>query len=627
MLNKSIILTLLCLFGIISPPTLSQGPSIPDSLYNKVVSLKKQLPSDKRNKQILTLFFELIIHYHPTMKGHWRDSLYIYSKSFKSEYGKNLSGLAKAERLYQEGNIKEGSEIFLESISNLEKTNNYAQASFGLLRLGSAKESMVQNSHDKTYPIYYSKALTLATKSEQAAYLVLAWGYIADWHLEKQQFNEVVKTSFKMLDIIAEDKTYSATQYLGAAYKYLGFGYLGLKNISKAEKYLNLARIWTRSPGRSLYLDYSIRKSLAEYYYKYKHHRKALAQIDSAIVTLSNWKANTKLVDADKYLSNVYELKYKCLKDLGQTDSALIYLEKLNTQTNLNIKNELDKSYQEFHEKYSLKEKEVKIIELNNKSLKQENHIRNLLIFFLSSVLLLSIILAIVLHRSLKLRQKNIEFSLELAQTQNQMIKKEIQTQETERQRLAKDLHDDLGGTLSVIKGKIANEKVSQEAINLVEQAIEDLRYISRNLSPPELENDGLIISIKNTIDRVQNVSNIKFAFITFGEKQKLNQDIKLNIYRIITELINNILKHSKAQNAIIQLIYYQESLQILVEDDGIGIKSDKNNWGIGLKNINSRVEFLGAKLDIDSGAKGTTVIIELPLKVKNNEAQTANSR
>lgn len=191
-----------------------------------------------------------------------------------------------------------------------------------------------------------------------------------------------------------------------------------------------------------------------------------------------------------------------------------------------------------------------------------------------------------------------------------------IHAQETERQRIAKDLHDDLGGTLSAIKGRIANEKVSQEAINLVERAIDDLRYISRNLSPPELENDGLIKALHNTIGRIQISSNIKFTFITFGEPQRLNQDEKLNVYRIITELINNILKHSKAQKAVIQLIYYQESLNIIVEDDGIGIKSDKNNWGIGLKNINSRVEFLGAKLNIDSSSVGTTVIIELPLKV-----------
>lgn len=215
------------------------------------------------------------------------------------------------------------------------------------------------------------------------------------------------------------------------------------------------------------------------------------------------------------------------------------------------------------------------------------------------------------------LSRKNADLEINLSKVKNEISKKVIQAQETERQRLAKDLHDDLGGTLSVIKGKIANEKVSQEAINLVEQAIDDLRYISRNLSPPELENDGLIISIKNTIDKVQNVSNIKFAFITFGEKQRLDQDTKLNIYRIITELINNILKHSNAQQAIIQFIYYKDSLQILVEDDGVGIKSDKNNWGIGLKNITSRVEFLGAKLEIDSSDKGTTVIIELPIKSK----------
>lgn len=205
---------------------------------------------------------------------------------------------------------------------------------------------------------------------------------------------------------------------------------------------------------------------------------------------------------------------------------------------------------------------------------------------------------------------RNTSNELNLAQL------KFIAAVETERQRLARDLHDDLGGTLSAIKGKIANEKVSQEAINLVERAIDDLRYISRNLAPPELENDGLIQALHNTIDRIQISSNIKFTFITFGEKQRLNQDIKLNVYRIITELINNILKHSKAQQAIIQFIYYKDSLQILVEDDGVGIKSDKKNWGIGLKNINSRVDFLGAKINIDSSSIGTTVIIDLPLKV-----------
>ena len=243
------------------------------------------------------------------------------------------------------------------------------------------------------------------------------------------------------------------------------------------------------------------------------------------------------------------------------------------------------------------------------------------MIYFLLSTLLLLIILVVLVYRSLKLRQKNTQFALELARTQTEIVKSVIQTQETERQRLARDLHDDLGGTLSVIKGKIANENVSQEAINLVDKAIEDLRYISRNLAPDELSNEGLIRAIYHTIDRVQNTSNIKFTYISFGQEVRLNKDIELNIFRMIIELINNIFKHSKATKAIIQLIFYKDYLHISVEDNGIGIKTNKNNCGIGLKNINSRVEFLSAKLKIDSGPNGTTTIIEVPFNNANNES------
>ncbi|GAB2623044.1 ATP-binding protein [Emticicia sediminis] len=615
--TKLKLVVLLYLFIQIPHPAFSQMRSIPDSLYAEVKKLKTQPVSEVRNNKILTLFFELIVHYHPNIKGSWRDSLFNYTATYKSAYGANLSNLAKAERMFQEGSFRTGTDLFTSNIDDLEKKGFYAQAAFGLLRLGVAREMINQNKkNEHEYPIYYKRALELANKAKQPTYQVLVLGYMADWQLEKQNFIETVKVSNQMLRIVSQDKTYSAFQFLGNAYKYLGFGYLGLDNIAKAEKCFTLARLWTRSPARSLYLDYTILQSLGEYYYKKKQYHSTLQQCDRAISTLISWKSDVKLIDADKYIGNIYGLKYKTFKKMKNLDSALVYHEKLYAQIDINIHSELEKNYAEFQEKYKTKEKEFQILELNNKILKNEANNRNLIIYFLIATLIFLAVLLGLIFRSLKLKEKNTHFAFKLANAKNELAAKVANAQETERQRLAKDLHDDLGGTLSAIKGKIANEKVSLEAINLVERAIDDLRYISRNLAPPELENDGLIQVLHNTIDRIQISSNIKFTFITFGEPQQLNQDEKLNVYRIITELINNILKHSKATKAIIQLIYYQESLNIIVEDDGIGIKSDKNNWGIGLKNITSRVEFLGAKLNIDSSSVGTTVIVELPLKV-----------
>lgn len=192
--------------------------------------------------------------------------------------------------------------------------------------------------------------------------------------------------------------------------------------------------------------------------------------------------------------------------------------------------------------------------------------------------------------------------------------KQKIQTQETERRRLAQDLHDDLGGTLSAIKGRMSNESVNDEIINLVEKAISDLRLVSRNLMPPELAQEGLIKTLKQTIDQLQNFSKISFTYISLGNEIRLSDEKELNIYRIVTELLNNIIKHSKATKATVQIIYYESNLHITVEDNGVGLlNKNVKDEGIGLKNINFRVSHISATMFSDSNTKGTTFIIEVP--------------
>lgn len=212
-----------------------------------------------------------------------------------------------------------------------------------------------------------------------------------------------------------------------------------------------------------------------------------------------------------------------------------------------------------------------------------------------------------------RLSRNNTDLKISLSKAQSEIAEKVIHTQETERRRLAKDLHDDLGGTLSTIKGQVASENASLQTLSLIEKAIEDLRNVSRNLMPPELEKAGLTGAVHQALERLQNVSETEFIFITFGREVRLGADMELNIYRIISELLNNILKHAKASRAIVQLLYYEDHLLVSVEDNGIGIKTEEKNWGIGLKNVNSRVEYMKGELSIDTGPYGTTVIIKVP--------------
>jgi signal transduction histidine kinase len=149
--------------------------------------------------------------------------------------------------------------------------------------------------------------------------------------------------------------------------------------------------------------------------------------------------------------------------------------------------------------------------------------------------------------------------------------------------------------------------------IQLVNQAIQDLRLISWNLLPPDLMKDGLVAALENAVERIQKSSDIKFTFIHFGKEKQLPEKSRIHIYRIVLEVFNNILKHSKAHEATMQLIFHEQMIYLSIEDNGIGINEESSSWGIGFKNIQTRVDNLQAQWHIDTSNLGTTFILEIP--------------
>ena len=199
--------------------------------------------------------------------------------------------------------------------------------------------------------------------------------------------------------------------------------------------------------------------------------------------------------------------------------------------------------------------------------------------------------------------------SLALSEAQKAII----QTQEAERKHIAQDLHDDLGATLSTLKGRNKQEHFSEETQNLLNKAVADLRAISRRLLPVDFEILGFIPSIEKYISDINQQQTIKATFIVFGKIMKLNPEKELNIYRIITELVNNSTKYSNGQNTTVQLIYHQDYLFVSIEDDGIVENKKETNLGIGLKNINSRLDYLNANPIEIGGQRNYSYIFEIP--------------
>lgn len=198
-----------------------------------------------------------------------------------------------------------------------------------------------------------------------------------------------------------------------------------------------------------------------------------------------------------------------------------------------------------------------------------------------------------------------------------------LYSQEQERKRIAQDLHDELGSSLAALKLRLQKTVLEKETLDVIIQVIDkassDTRNISHNLMPPEFENTTLRDLLSNHYSKLNSESAIRFHFHISGEFRHFSKEDELIVYRILMELTGNILKHSGAYEATVQLIYYSDQLEIMTEDNGKGIIKDGKD-GIGLKNVHSRVNYLGGTIKIDSGPGGTTIIIKIPYKFKRDE-------
>ncbi|GAB2593689.1 sensor histidine kinase [Spirosoma areae] len=233
-------------------------------------------------------------------------------------------------------------------------------------------------------------------------------------------------------------------------------------------------------------------------------------------------------------------------------------------------------------------------------------------------------------------RRKLLQTARQQLEIQNRQLQSDlIQTQESERQRIAADLHDDLGGTLATLRRRLTDlrqylhEPVGIRAFDDLEPLIHkssiDLRRIAHNLMPPEFARIGLRHALHQLVQS-QPPQPTRFTFITSGIEQKLPLDTELNAYRIVSELIQNIGRHAQANRAAIQLLYHDDHLTITVEDDGLGSRASlwgTKSVGIGLKNSNLRAEYIGATLWRDVSEAGTLVVLDIPYPVSVYAAPT----
>lgn len=307
--------------------------------------------------------------------------------------------------------------------------------------------------------------------------------------------------------------------------------------------------------------------------------------------------------------------------------SGNYYENKWDALTQSEKDKELSEFAEELEKKYEIEKKEnqLKLQELEITRRKGFNHA-------ISGLTLTILVIFLLVYRSFKQKQKLQQQKISELETEKQLAAVEavLKGEEQERTRLAKDLHDGLGGMLSGIKYSLNTMKENlimtpdnalafERSIDMLDSSIQEMRRVAHNLMPETLLKFGLDTALKDFCFYINGSGVLKLNYQSFGFENKiLDESISVSIYRIIQELVNNIVKHANAGSAIVQLTSSGNMLLIDVEDDGKGFDFSKVELesGIGWRNIRSRLEYLNGKLDVQSQpGKGTSVHIEIEMK------------
>ncbi|USJ38699.1 tetratricopeptide repeat-containing sensor histidine kinase [Dyadobacter fanqingshengii] len=211
-----------------------------------------------------------------------------------------------------------------------------------------------------------------------------------------------------------------------------------------------------------------------------------------------------------------------------------------------------------------------------------------------------------------KLRRKNAEIREAMARGQA-----------IERKRVAAELHDNLGGTLASLNWYLfgidkkvlspEEQKIYESVHQMVGAAYREVRSLSHNLMPAELEEHGLVMALHRLIDKMNENKNIEFTFNISGMSHRLNNKTEFELYSIVLELTNNIIKHSGANKASINLTENHKNIHLTIIDNGNGMV-EPSRQGVGLKNVKNRVESLRGKVQIiGQQPNGLKVDIEIP--------------
>jgi len=422
--------------------------------------------------------------------------------------------------------------------------------------------------------------------------------------VSNQLFDRLMATAVKLKDTLNITYTYIYAAELAVQEK-------------KYAKALELYLKADEDARRSNFPDFNIYSNggLAKVYYETGNYSKADFHLKRGVYY-------ARKVGSENMLRELLLLGSQIKEKQNDLKTSLAFrkeYEALNAKLlNLDLQQNIHRLEEEFQS--SVKEREIakqKLLIANNQlRIKQKD---NYIVLFLSLVCILGISILLIYfwyRNKQRITRKNIVL-LE-KEKEVQILKAVMSGEETERSRLAKDLHDGVGGLLSATKMHLSilqnnpdfpdTRQHFNHTVAMLDSASHEIRMIAHNLAPELLEKLGLNKALSAYFSRLQS-PGFKINYIKVGDVPRLESSFELLVYRVIQELINNVIKHAHSDHVLVQMSYHSQMLSITVEDSGIGFSGEE---GVGFSNLRSRIAAVNGYIEIESSPNnGTTVFVE----------------
>lgn len=342
----------------------------------------------------------------------------------------------------------------------------------------------------------------------------------------------------------------------------------------------------------------------------------SLEKDDEAIQVLQQLLQLAQQKQIKQYQANAHELLAELYAAHRNYEKAFIH-NKAYSLLNDTLKDiQTQNSIGELEVRYEVSEKNNKIAQNQLLISKQKQRLasKDKIIIGTACIVGLSILLSIGFYKA----QKH--------QLEINSLKAGIEGEERERKRLAQDLHDGIGSTLvsatmefTAFRNEhptLFHEPKYDEALERLNYIYKELRRVAHNLTPDILLEHGLVDTLSLFCEQIFNNRNIEIDFEAYGAFTTLEPKLTLSIYRIVQEMLHNVVKHSNSTHCLVQLHHHEHLLSVLVEDNGVGFVPEKTAHGIGLKNLDARVQALNGQVEIYSSAeKGTSIYLNFDLK------------